>query len=181
MHSACVQIIFISQLYTCQDNISPIMDFLVRNLQTLLLLMISLYGLNGNAAGSDSCTFSSQPTSISVNPGDPTSFGCDCQEERHATPVWIINNVYYIFSSLPSSYKYNSGLSVLEISEVTTSMNLTTIQCYVGTLLSTVGILYVLENEQHTPKTNSTVNTKTGYFDQSSTIFTCTGETLHLT
>ncbi len=132
-----------------------------------------------------SCTFSSQPTNTLVYPGNSTFFGCDCIEESHPTPFWYINQRYYTFTSLPSSFSYNPHLSALEIAKVTISMNLTTIQCFVGELSSTVGILYVLEelSDQNIPRTTNLLSfvqasrTESLHINQSSTIFqTCTGE-----
>lgn len=121
-----------------------------------------------NFAGS--CTFRSQPTNIHVLSGDSAWFGCDCQEETHDAPSWIIDSVIYPHSYLPPPYHFNSQLSSLEITKVATSMNLTNIQCLIGSMYSTIGIVYVLDNDiiDYTPTTRLNVRTESHFMAQSS-------------
>lgn len=88
--------------------------------------------------------FKSQPNDVTAFSGDSVEFGCDCIEE-HSIPSWKIDGNRYSITRLPRHYYFDIQSSSLVITEAAPSMNLSTHQCTVGGVDSSIGILIIVE------------------------------------
>ncbi len=79
---------------------------------------------------------------VFVYSGESANFGCDCYEEDQGIPSWTINGAIYPITRLPRAYYFDFETSSLKILEVSSSMNLSTHQCYLGSD-SSIGTLYI--------------------------------------